>query len=206
MMFRVVVLLVSMWAAVAAAQGYEGQRFEFDTVVSVGAGKVELEDLDGDQTMMHVATAFDFVGSPFEIELRYSRVSDEYSYGVYDGGALLDRITVDGAIDNWGIAAKLDLSWHCRDFCAYLIAGYNFTELSVDADWGGERIDYSTGADYMHWGAGLRYYVSPNLRASVEYLSYNIGKQKLDDAGGVELGSVDFGTATAWEAGIGYKF
>lgn len=160
--------------------------------------------------MNSVAISLDFNRMPVELELRYSNVQDDdvYRLQILDDDAI-DDLRVDGNIDNWGIAGKLDLSWNCTTYCLYLMAGYNSGELTLDARLNGSKIgSYSTDANYTHWGAGFRYDFTNHLRASLEYLSYNMGKQKLDDIDDldVEVGKVDLGTATAWQAGIAYRF
>lgn len=201
-------VLAAAMSAPALGQGYyQNDQSSFRVVTTVTAGKVELEDLEGDDNIYSLAVALDFEGKPYEVELRYSNVSQTYTQSSYVDDVLVDQLKVDGGIDNWGIAGKLDLSWNCREACAYVMAGYNLGQLSADATYNDEKVgSYSTDANYMHWGAGFRYDFSPHLRASIEYLSYNIGKQELDDLDGYELGEMDFGKATAWQAGIGYRF
>ncbi|WP_288131778.1 outer membrane beta-barrel protein [Microbulbifer sp.] len=193
-------------SASAWSQGYSDQDsdYSFRTIVSVATGKAELEDVEGDVDMHSLSVALDFDRLPVEAELRYSNMQNTYTYSTYVDDMLVDQEKVDGNIDNIGVSAKLDLSWNCKEACAYLIAGYNMGEVSADYSENGEKLgSYSTDANYAHFGAGFRYDFSSNMRASIEYLQYNIGEQELDDTGGVEI---DFGNATAWQAGIGYRF
>jgi opacity protein-like surface antigen len=199
---KITIAMVTMLISLSAwSQSYREKSGSFDTVLSVATGKVELDDADDSEGINSIAIAADFDSYPIEIELRYSNVQATVT------DAFIEGLDLDETIDNWGIAAKLDLSWNCAKYCVYLMAGYNIGELSIDAEFNGQGVgDYSTDASYTHWGAGFRYDFSNNLRLSVEYLSYDIGKQDVDDVEGIEISSVDFGTATAWQAGIGYRF
>ncbi|WOX04814.1 outer membrane protein [Microbulbifer pacificus] len=193
-------------SASAWSQGYTYQEseFAFDTIVSVATGKADLEHSDGNQDMHSVSVALDFHRLPVEVELSYYNLQDSYHYQSFENDVLVEDEKYDGTIDNWGVSGKLDLSWDCRAACAYLIAGYNLADLSADAYYNGDRLySYSTDASYAHWGAGFRYDFSPHLRASIEYLQYDIGKQKLDGSDGL---AIDFGKANAWQAGVGYRF
>ena len=199
--------LISTSAFSQGYDNYQGGKYSFDTVVSLSTGKAELDDVEGDANIHSAAVAFDFHRFPVELELRYSGLSSDYTYSTYEGDVLIEEIKLEGQLNNIGLGAKLDLSWNCQEVCAYLMAGYNFSDLSVDGYYNGDKAgDYSTDVDFAHWGAGVRYDFTNNLRATIEYLQYNIGKQKLDAVEGFELGEVDFGKATAWQAGVGYRF
>lgn len=165
----------------------------FDVVLSAATGQVEIEDLDGHETVNSVALGLDFSRVPMELELRYSLV--DWNPTVLIGS--VGTADADGEIENISLAAKLDLSWNCRNACVYLVAGYNSGKLSADVD---SEVTSIVGveieADYPHWGAGARYDFDSGARLNLEYLSYRIGEQD----------GFDFGTATAIQAGIGYRF
>lgn len=215
-MYKLITILLMATASTGAwAQGYDpssGDRPNGLTVM-LASGKVELEDAPGgaDESINSVIVNFDLPDAPASFELRYSNVQqdDVYSLTTTVNDEVTDRYSVDGKIDNWGIAGKLDLSWSCTDSCLYLMAGFNNGKLTLDATHNGDKAgSYTTDANYAHWGIGFRHDFASNLRATIEYLSYDMGKQELDSPEelGLSAAELDLGTATAWQAGIGYRF
>lgn len=189
-------LLVSV-SVFGADYNQQPDDFAFDTVLSFSSGKAEFEDSDDDETLRSISVAADFHNYPVEVELRYSNTSTRYVYQFYENDVLIEGIDIDGDLDNWGIAGKLDLSWNCQSACLYLMAGYNYGEYAVDVKVNGEKLgDGVVTGDYLHWGAGFRYDFTNNFRLTVEYLSYDIDEQE----------EIDFGTAIVWQGGIGYRF
>lgn len=202
---KIIILVLGVLVSVGAwAQGYQREgSYDFDVVASVASGKVEIDELEGSESIHSMALALDFQRVPIEVELKYSTVDWNPTVTFTSGGQTIGSADGNGTINNVGITAKMDLSWTCRAACVYLLAGYNSAELSSDeitADGTDGSIiiieEFSIDGDFPHFGAGARYDFRGGARLSVEYMSYRIGDQE----------GIDFGTATAWQLGLGYRF
>lgn len=183
-------IIMILLSAGATGQEYARQTSSGDFILSASTGRVEIENLEGKESIHSLGASMRVDSMPLEFELRYSTVDWNPTITFVSGGTVVGSEKINGTIKNIGIGGKLDLSWHCTAACVYLMAGYNTADLTVD------EYDVSVDADFPHWGAGARYDFTSGLRATVEYYSYNIG----------EHDGIDYGTATAVQAGIGYRF
>lgn len=193
------VLLTAAVSVNTWAQSYT-DRDQTGLTVSAATGRVEIEDLEGKESIHSLAAAYRLQDVPIDLELRYSHVDWNPTITWVSGGTIVGSDTIHGTIKNIGLGAKLDLSWTCQAACIYLMAGYNTADLTIDE--GG----YSIDAHFPHLGIGARYDFANGLRANVEYYSYQIGDQDVSDSGLAGVDNIDFGTATAIQAGIGYRF